>query len=180
MSAAAWGRVVELWGHDGIDQHYGESVSLRDHMLQAAAVADDSGAPDPLVIAALLHDVGHLREPDVDPDQRNRDHAEMGHAALADVFPPDVTEPIRLHVAAKRHLVAREPAYRDELSAASIHTLRLQGGPLSEADQQDFLADPHHEAALRLRRWDEAAKDAGKLVPGLDHYQARIEALSGP
>ena len=177
MTTAAWERVAELWNHPGMSRHYGEHVSQAEHMLQAAACAVAEGADDELVIAALLHDVGHLTGPDVHPDDRNREHAEVGAARLTDVFGESVTEPIRLHIAAKRYLVATDAAYHDQLSPASVHTLRLQGGPLDTSERDDFVGEPHHGAALRLRLWDEAAKVTGADVPPLEHYRPMIEAL---
>jgi len=178
MTSAAWQVVDELWRHPGIDGRYGEHVSIGEHMLQAAACAAADDAPPELVIAALLHDVGHLTGPEVTPDDRNRRHGEAGHEMLAEVLPESVTEPVRLHIAAKRYLVATDPTYAELLSPASVHTLRLQGGPANGADQAKFLAEPHHEAALRVRRWDEAGKVAGWSVPPLGHYRVMIDNLS--
>ena len=179
MGTAAWERILELWSHPALGNRYGEEVSLEEHMLQAAAGATGDGAPPELVVAALLHDVGHLTGPEVHPDDRNRDHAVVGAERLADVFGKEVTEPIRLHIAAKRYLVTTDPTYHHRLSPASVHTLQLQGGPLSAVEHDAFLREPHRDGALRVRGWDEAAKVAGAVVPRVEHYRAVVEALGG-
>ena len=177
MSAETWSQVVNLWRHRGIHGRYGEEVTIGEHMLQAAACATEAGNGPALVIAALLHDVGHLAPAEVGPEERNRRHAEIGHSQLVDLFPADVSEPVRLHIAAKRHLVAVDPDYFDRLSPASVHTLHLQGGPFTDDEQIVFLAEPYHQGALRLRRWDEDAKVAGLDVAPLEHYRPIIEAM---
>lgn len=152
---------------------YGERVTQRQHALQTALAAERGAAPASLVAAALLHDIGHMvtdrqdGSPDADTDDR---HEEIGAVWLASWFPPSVTEPIRLHVAAKRYLCAVEPDYARDLSPASVHSLRLQGGPMSPGEAEAFEADPHHGAAVQLRRFDEAAKVQGLETPPLEAY----------
>ncbi len=181
VTREAWSGVVEIWRHPGIQRRYGEQVTIGEHMLQAAAGAAEAGDDDALVIAALLHDVGHLTAAaDVDHDERNRRHGEIGHSQLAGLLPAAVTEPVRLHIAAKRHLVAVDPGYFARLSPASVHTLRLQGGPFNDDEQTLFLAEPHHRAALRLREWDEDGKIAGLDVAPIEHYRQIIEAMPAP
>src|SRR5690349_24326992 len=124
-------------------------------MRQAGALAEAAGAPAPLVAAALLHDVGHLRS---ETDAR---HGTGGARWLAQWFGPEVTEPVRLHVAAKRYLCAVEPGYAETLSPASVYTLGVQGGPMRGAELAEFAAGPYADDACRLRRWDDAAKDPG-------------------
>ncbi len=177
MTREAWSRVEEIWRHPGIQRRYGEQVTIGEHMLQAAACGADAGADEALMIAALLHDIGHLTAADVEPDDRNRRHGEIGHRQLVDLLPAAVTEPVRLHIAAKRHLVAVDPDYLERLSPASVHTLLLQGGPLDDGEQALFLAEPHHRAALRLREWDEDGKIAGLDVAPIEHYRPVIEAM---
>ena len=117
--------------------YLGEPVTIAEHMLQSAACARRDGADDALVAAALLHDVGYYVDPA--PDNENETDLRKRHdlaaaRILAPVLPAGVTEPIRLHVDAKRYLCAIEPAYFDKLSDASKHTMRLQGGVM-DADQ---------------------------------------------
>jgi gamma-butyrobetaine dioxygenase len=161
------------------DESYGEGVTMREHMLQAAALAEAEGAGDALVIAALLHDVGHFLQPTDDSFGYHR-HDQSGGDWLARRFPPDVSEPVRLHVAAKRYLCAVEPDYVARLSPASVHTLAHQGGPMSSKETRAFAALPHAEAALLLRRWDDGGKTAGVVVRDLAHYRERIRRLARP
>ncbi len=177
MTARAWAEVVAVWSRAGIDRFYGEEVTIGQHMLQTAALAAAEGAAAALVVAGLLHDVGHLTGDAVPADDRDRDHAVVGHRLLAALLPPTVTEPIRLHVAAKRYLVATDRGYADRLSPTSVHTLALQGGPMTPEEVEAFDAEPHHEAAVRVRRWDDRAKVAGLAVPPLHAYRTFIEHL---
>ena len=177
--------IAALFERRGREAYHGEAVSQTEHALQAAALAEVEGAPDALVVAALLHDVGHLLVGDEGLADRGIDgrHEEAGWAWLSRAFGPEVAEPVRLHVDAKRYLCATDPAYRAALSPASELSLRLQGGPFDAEGRAAFEANPHFRDALRLRRWDDAAKVPGQDVPGLDHYRARVEAVaarSGP
>ena len=153
---------------------------MSEHMYQCARLAERDGCDDELVAACLLHDVGHYAG-DLDEDclgwAEDRRHEVTGGALLARCFPPGVSEPVRLHVAAKRYLCAVEPAYFGRLSPASVHTLALQGGPMSRAEAEVFAAGPYADAALRLRRYDEDAKRAGVAVPGFGHWRPLLERL---
>jgi phosphonate degradation associated HDIG domain protein len=153
---------------------YGEDVSQLEHALQTAHHAKADGAPPELVAAALLHDVGHMMQKagenaaDLGIDTRH-EHISAGYLARA--FGPEVTEPIRLHVAAKRYRVAIDPAYLERLSKASLQSLALQGGPMSSEEVAAFLADPASDAALRLRGYDEAGKDVDAEVADFESYR---------
>jgi len=160
--------------------YLGERVTIGEHMLQCAACARHDGAPDALVAAALLHDVGYYVDPDPDSDNEmvaDKRHDRAAHRVLSPFFPPMVTEPVRLHVDAKRYLCAVEPDYCDKLSEASIHTMKLQGGIMSQADAAAFAAGPFCDEAVRVRRWDEEGKDPGACVPGFEHYRPLLETL---
>ena len=173
--------IAGMFGRKGREAYLGESVSQAEHALQAAALADAEKAPDALVVAALLHDVGHLTE-NAPEDLAGRGvdgrHEDAGADWLSRAFGPDVAEPARLHVAAKRYLCAVDPAYLGGLSPASALSLKLQGGPFDAGGRAGFEANPHAGDAVRLRRWDDAAKEVGLDVPGLGHYRARIEAVA--
>lgn len=163
---------------------YGETdVTQLEHALQCAALAESEGASSALIAAALLHDIGHLANPDDYPallrDEDGR-HEESGAVLLAQWFGPEVSEPVRLHVPAKRYLAIAEPGYDALLSPASVTSLRLQGGPFTPAEAQDFLTLPHAEAAIRLRRWDDAAKTRDLATPGLDHFADHLAASLAP
>jgi phosphonate degradation associated HDIG domain protein len=155
------------------------SVSQTEHMLQTAMAAERAGAPDALVVASLLHDIGHLLETHgPEPAARGVDarHEDSGAAHLARFFGPDVVEPVRLHVPAKRYLCAASPGYCERLSPGSVRSLKLQGGPMSAAECAAFRAGPFFRDAVRLRSWDEAGKVGGLLTPGLEHYRPRLRA----
>ncbi len=155
--------------------HYGESaVTQLEHALQCAMLAERDGATPALIAAALLHDIGHL----VNPDDRTAtargedgEHEHTGAEYLARWFGEEVTRPVYLHVAAKRYLTATDPTYAAILSPASMLSLSLQGGPFSAEMAQRFAAQPGAKAAISLRRWDEAAKVQGAPTPSLDHFR---------
>ena len=170
-------QVIALLQQRGDAAYFGEEVSQREHALQSALMAQRDGAPDSLVVAALLHDVGHLvhRGPedlaDLGIDAR---HEEIGARWLSRFFAEEITEPIRLHVAAKRYLCAHDPQYSSSLSEASRQSLRLQGGPFDEEESRRFLRLPYAEEAARLRRWDEAAKVRGLTLPAVASFRALV------
>lgn len=179
-SGRAGESIGELFAGQGAGEYLGEPVTLAAHMLQAAALAERAGAAPALVAAALLHDVGHLtgavagRALMAGTDSR---HGEAGARWLAQWFGPEVTEPVRLHVAAKRYLCAAEPGYRARLSPASEFTLGVQGGPMTAAEIAAFGAGGHGRAACELRRWDDRAKDPAAVVPPLARYAPLLDAL---
>jgi gamma-butyrobetaine dioxygenase len=182
MSAAdAVAAITALFAGEGAAAYLGEPVSQAAHMLQAAALAEQDQAAKALVAAALLHDVGHfagaLNGHDLMRGTGTR-HEENGAAWLARWFGEEVTEPVRLHVAAKRYLCAVEPAYAASLSPASVSSLREQGGPMRRAELAKFEANRYAATAIRVRRWDDAAKDPQARVPELDHYAMVLRALA--
>ena len=157
-------------GHIG---YSGEGVSQLEHALQSAQLAEQAEAPIELVTAAFLHDLGHLLNLQGEtPTQRGIDdqHQYFAIPFLRPLFRPTVIEPIRLHVDAKRALCAAEPEYYEGLSEDSKRSLTLQGGIFSREEVAAFLAKPHAEDAMRVRRWDDAAKVPGRVTPPIDHY----------
>ena len=166
-------------GHEG----YGEGVSQLDHALQCGAFAERDGAAPALVAAAFLHDIGHLLHDlpqDVADSGVDTRHESTGSAWLSQYFGPGVSEPVRLHVAAKRYLAAVEPGYFDQLSDASKLSLQLQGGPMVGAQIQAFEAEPFFSEAVRLRRWDEEGKIVGFQGPGAAHFDATVRSCLKP
>jgi len=159
------------WGGDPYD----EEVAQLDHALQTAALAAGAGAADSLVAAALLHDVGHLLDLQGAPPEP---HELSGPRYLGQLFPPAVTDPIARHVDAKRYLCAVEPSYHSGLSAGSRRSLARQGGPYSAAEVAAFEAAPGWQAAVALRRWDDAGKVDAAVVPGLDTYEELLWSLA--
>jgi len=161
-------------------RRYGLSaVNQLQHALQAATLAETDGCAPATVLAALLHDVGHMIHGlGEEPAARGIDdrHEELGAEWLSERFGPAVAEPVRLHVAAKRYLCAVEPDYFGKLSPDSIRSLGLQGGPMSADEIASFRARPHHAEAVQLRRYDEAAKDLRATTPDFDHFLRHVEA----
>ena len=161
-------------------KHYGEStVTQLEHAIQCATLAEQEGASPALVAASLLHDLGHLVNPDDRAQTARREDCEHETIAadyLGRWFGDNVTLPVRLHVAAKRYLTATEPDYFASLSAGSVLSLELQGGAFSAEEAKAFAAQPGATDAIRLRRWDERAKVHGAVTPDLEHFRACLEA----
>jgi phosphonate degradation associated HDIG domain protein len=171
-------QIFELMTQRG-DRHYGEGVSVMEHLLQTAHHARADGAADALVAACLLHDIGHLlQRHGEDAADRGIDayHERIGAGWLARGFGPEVTEPVRLHVEAKRYLAAFEDGYFERLSAASVQSLALQGGPMTRAEADDFLAQAGAADAIRLRRYDEEGKVIGADLDDLESYRGLLYA----
>jgi len=174
--------IFTLFENQGDSAYYGEPVSQTEHALQAAFLAETDGATDSLVLAALLHDVGHLLHglgEHIAEEGVDTHHEELSQTWLSQHFGPDITEPVRLHVAAKRYLCAVDPDYLNQLSPASVQSLHLQGGPFSSKEVEEFASLAHFHGAVQLRRWDDQAKASGLEVPPLEHYRARLEAALG-
>jgi len=169
MTAAE--EIGALFAGPGARDYLGEPVTIGNHMLQAAALAEAAGAGPAHVAAALLHDIGHLLG---DSDSR---HGPAGADWLSQWFGEEVTEPVRLHVSAKRYLCAVEPGYFGLLSDESVRTLARQGGPMTEAETAAFEALPFAGAAVAVRRWDDEAKDPAVTPPGLSHFEPLLRAL---
>lgn len=170
----------DLYHERGESLYGGEAVTQLQHGLQAAAAATAEGAEEALIVAALLHDVGHLLNPASETaSEQGRDlkHEKSGARFLARWFGPEVTEPIALHVDAKRYL-ARDETYRRSLSGESQRTLELQGGPMSDAEAAFFRSCGGFEGALALRRWDDAAKVEDWQGPDLESYRAMTDRVA--
>jgi gamma-butyrobetaine dioxygenase len=172
--------IGELFAGEGAADYLGEDVTQAVHMLQAAALAEQAGAAPALVAAALLHDVGHFTGTVTGRDLMqgtDNKHSDQGAAWLAQWFGSEVTEPVRLHVAAKRYLCATEPGYFGKLSPASVYTLGVQGGPMQEAEAAQFAAGPFAADACQVRRWDDEAKDPDAETPEFAHFIPLLTAL---
>ncbi|MGH8131977.1 MAG: HD domain-containing protein [Steroidobacteraceae bacterium] len=177
------GEILAIYAARGADAYFGERVSMTEHGLQAAWLGQAEGAPESLIVAALLHDIGHLIEqvPDALADwTADARHEEVGARWLARRFGPVISEPVRLHVPAKRYLCATDAQYFGRLSAASVHTLKLQGGPMSASEIAQFEGEHYFRQAVRVRRWDDQGKVAGLKTPPLTEYLALIEMQAVP
>lgn len=172
--------IGDIFARRGAESYLGEAVTMSQHMLQAARLAEVEDAGDELIAAALLHDIGHYtNEFPEDALARNIDnhHDTAGAMVLAPFFPAVVVDAVREHVAAKRYLCATDPDYYNRLSPASVHTLDLQGGPMNEEEQAGFRRHPNLEAILRVRLWDEAAKDPDVTTPSFTHYAPLLQRV---
>jgi phosphonate degradation associated HDIG domain protein len=176
--------ILALLQQAGAHRYGQERVSQRDHALQCAYLAEQEGASAALIVACLLHDIGHLVDGGDDGDAlRGIDarHEERGARLLCGWFGEAVSEPVRLHVAAKRYLCATEMGYLATLSPASVRSLNVQGGPFSATQAEAFIQQPYALEAVALRRWDERAKDAAVRPPDLHHFASYIrEQLAMP
>jgi phosphonate degradation associated HDIG domain protein len=175
--------IAELFRRRGGSLYGGEAVTQEEHALQAACLAEQEGSTDTLIAAALLHDIGHMLHdlPEDAPDHGVDDHHEnAGYHWLTRTFDGAVSEPVRLHVAAKRYLCSVDPGYRETLSTPSIQSLELQGGAMSAEDVATFERLPNWNDAVRLRRWDDTAKVAGLATPTLEHFLKYVQRVAQP
>ena len=173
--------IITLYHERGGSWYGGEAITQRQHALQGALLAEIDGCPDSLVLACLLHDLGHLvHDLGEDAAVRGVDDAHELRAVreLAHLFPSSVLTPIQLHVTAKRYLCANEPGYFDSLSPASRQSLEVQGGPLTQGQSAEFMTVPWADDALRLRRYDDAAKVRDKSTPDLEHFRPMMTRMA--
>lgn len=174
----AW--IGDVFARRGAEEYLGEVVTIGEHMLQGAAIAEQDGQPDEIVAAALLHDIGHFTSElgtfSMD-DTEDRFHEAAGAQLLEPWFPEAVVECVRHHVAAKRYLCFARPEYFKALSPASVHSLKLQGGPMNAKEAQAFAQNPHLEAILQVRFLDEAGKRKDFETSGFDHYAPLLQRL---
>jgi phosphonate degradation associated HDIG domain protein len=169
--------LFQAHGHLHYNAKREEPVSALAHALQCAQLAEWAAAPDHLVAAALLHDVGHFIAPLPGTDSIDDVHELRALGLLRTAFGGEVFEPVRLHVAAKRYLVTVDPHYQASLSSASLHTLSLQGGAMAPDEVRWFEALPYSAEAVALRRWDDAAKRPDWRTPPLAYYIELLQSV---
>ena len=174
--------IGDIFARRGAESYLGEAVTMSEHMLQAALLAERAGAVDGVIAAALLHDIGHYTSefpPDAQDQGIDNRHNEAGARVLAPYFPQQVVDCVRYHVPAKRYLCANDPGYFAQLSEASVLTLELQGGPMDPAEVEAFRKLPKLDDILQVRIWDDQAKVAGVEAPPCAHYAPLLERLVG-
>lgn len=162
---------------------YGESVTELEHALQCATFAQRAGEPPVVVASALLHDYGHLCHQlgeDIADHGVDARHEDLGANLLRDLFVGAVVDAARLHVAAKRYLCWKDPAYAEGLSVASRKSLHLQGGPMTPTEAQEFEREPQHDLAVRVRRYDDLGKVPGMPTADLKAFRPLLEAFLRP
>ncbi len=170
----------DIFVRRGSESYLGESVTMSEHMLQSAWIAEQAGEDPNVIVAALLHDVGHYTSDfgedflDVGVDNL---HEIAGERVLKANFPPEITETTRWHVDAKRYLCAVEPAYFSSLSPASVQSLGLQGGPMNPNEIEEFEKNRWLDTILRVRRYDDGAKVPGRKTPDLEHYLSMVKTV---
>jgi phosphonate degradation associated HDIG domain protein len=179
--------ISALFAAHGSRMYSGEPVTQLEHALQSAALAEEAGASASLVTASLLHDLGHMiKDQGETPTLRGIDdrHEYVAIPRLRGLFSDAVLMPIRLHVEAKRYLCARGdgscsgPQYLAALSPDSLRSLRLQGGVFSSEQADAFIAQQFADDAVLVRRWDDLAKQAGRMTPRLEHYLALAASVA--
>lgn len=172
--------IAGIFARRGAEEYLGEEVNISEHMYQAGHLAEAAGASEEIIVAALLHDIGHFTNefPD-DAAELGIDshHDRAGAAVVAPFFPSIVTDCIRHHVSAKRYLCAVDPDYFDALSDASVLSLKLQGGPLTSEAADKFAQNTDIEAIVQVRKWDDEAKVSGKKTESFEYFAPMIQRV---
>lgn len=165
--------IIGLYRIAGTARYGMEAINQAQHALQCGVLAQEAGAHDALVTAALLHDLGHLITDTMTETAPRKDdlHEYRAVPFLRPLFPDAVILPIAMHVAAKRYLCAADPGYFDTLSPASRHSLALQGGAFEADAAARFIDQPFARDAVQLRIWDDQAKDPRRATPGWSHFR---------
>ena len=172
--------IADIFARRGADEYLGEQVSMAEHMLQSAHFAERASQSNEVIAAALLHDIGHYVGEFgtfTMQDTADRFHEDTGAEMLSPFLPPRVVACVQHHVAAKRYLCATKPEYFRRLSPASIHSLNLQGGPMSEAEAKNFAANPYLSDILKVRTYDEAGKQPGLETKTFADYMPMLQNL---
>ena len=172
--------IGSIFERRGDEEYLGEPVTMGEHMLQGATIAEQDGQPEEIIVAALLHDIGHFTSEFgtfMMDDTEDRHHEDAGATVLERFFPKIVTDCCRYHVAAKRYLCATRPDYFNRLSEASIHSLNLQGGAMTAEEVAVFEQNPNLKDIIAVRYLDEAGKQAGMKTPDFWHFAPMVQNL---
>ena len=169
-----------IFDRRGGEEYLGEPVTMGQHMLQGATIAEQNGQREEIIVAALLHDIGHFTSEfgtfTMD-DTEDRYHEEAGAEVLEEFFPSVITDCVRYHVAAKRYLCATKPEYFNRLSEASVHSLNLQGGPMSDEEVAQFEKNPNLPDIIAVRYLDEAGKRPDMETPDYWHFAPMVQRI---
>lgn len=172
--------LADIFERRGGEEYLGEPVTMAEHMLQGAHLAEQQGESEEIIVATLLHDIGHFTSEFGTfsmEDTHDKHHEEAGADILEQFFPSIVTDCVRHHVAAKRYICATDPAYFGQLSVASIHSLKLQGGPMNADEVAAFETHPNVRDIVKVRYLDDAGKVAGMVTPGFSHYAPMVQRV---
>ncbi len=171
--------IIDLYRQRGNEIYGDEKVTQAEHAIQSALLAEQQGASDAQIVAALLHDIGHILGEDKLPSSNleNLDdgHENRAYSWLCEHFGREIADPIRLHVSAKRYLCSVTPEYCETLSPTSYKSYLDQGGPMSEEELHAFRREPFFEQAVALRRWDDQAKDSELVIPDISYFADRLK-----
>lgn len=170
----------DIFERRGGEEYLGEPVTMAEHMLQGAAIAEENGQDELIIVSALLHDIGHFTSEFgmfTIEDTEDRLHEEAGAQVLEQFFPTLVTDCVRYHVAAKRYLCATKPDYFARLSEASVHSLNLQGGPMSADEVLEFEKNPNLKQIIKVRYLDDAGKRPDMETPAFSHYAPMVQRV---
>jgi len=172
--------LASIFERCGEEEYLGEPVTMAQHMLQGATLAEKKGFSENVIVAALLHDIGHFTSEFGTfnmSDQIDKYHEDAGAKVLEPFLPSIVTDCVKYHVAAKRYLCATSPNYFKKLSHASIHSLNLQGGPMSKEEIKEFRKNPNLEKIIQVRYLDDAGKDPNMTTPDFWHFAPMIKRV---
>ena len=170
----------DIFDRRGGEEYLGEPVTMAEHMLQGATLAERGGLDAEIIVGALLHDIGHFTSEfgTYHPsDTEDRHHEDAGAEVLSPFFPSVITDCVKYHVAAKRYLCATKPEYFARLSTASVHTLELQGGPMSADEVAAFESNPNLKKIIQVRYLDEAGKVADMETPDYWHFAPMVQRV---
>src|ERR1700744_4963401 len=171
--------IMDLYKGYGGNEYAGEKVTQLEHMAQAAQLAEEQGYDEEVILAAFLHDIGHISEAAKGDNEMDgfgiKDHEELGAEFLRGKgFSKKIVRLVESHVEAKRYLTIKDPAYYAQLSEASKKTLEYQGGPMTEDEAAAFEQYPLFTLIIQMRKWDEQAKIEHKPLPDLGHFRKMI------
>lgn len=171
--------IMAYYENHGGEEYAGEKVTQLEHMVQAAELAEAQGYDEEVVLAAFLHDIGHICEARHGDNEMDgfgiKDHEEIGASfLLGKGFSKKIVRLVESHVEAKRYLTFKNPEYYQQLSDASKKTLDYQGGPMTREEAEAFETYPLFDLIIQMRRWDEQAKIEQKPLPDLEKFRQMI------